>query len=113
VVNATFARKNDIAMFDAINIRLAVDVRDRLVAPTVKDCRARRSGSSPEANSLIQRARMRNQPADYADGTFTISNLGVFSVDRFYAIIPAANRSRGLRDRRAAGRALRKIESAR
>ena len=27
------------------------------------------------------------QPSDYADGTFTISNLGMFGVDRFYAII--------------------------
>jgi pyruvate dehydrogenase E2 component (dihydrolipoamide acetyltransferase) len=27
------------------------------------------------------------QPEDYADGTFTISNLGMFGVDRFYAII--------------------------
>jgi pyruvate dehydrogenase E2 component (dihydrolipoamide acetyltransferase) len=41
-----------------------------------------------EANRLIQRARMRKlQPDDYADGTFTISNLGMFGVDRFYAII--------------------------
>ena len=41
-----------------------------------------------DANSLIQRARMRKlQPQDYADGTFTISNLGMFGVDRFYAII--------------------------
>jgi len=89
-VNATFrAEENDIAIFDAINIGLAVDVQDELVAPTVKDCQGKSVWQlAEEANSLIQRARMRKlQPADYADGTFTISNLGMFGVDRFYAII--------------------------
>jgi pyruvate dehydrogenase E2 component (dihydrolipoamide acetyltransferase) len=89
-VNATYrSEENDIAVYDAINIGLAVDVQDELVAPTVKDCQGRNVWQlAEEANSLIQRARMRKlQPADYADGTFTISNLGMFGVDRFYAII--------------------------
>ena len=89
-VNATYRpEENDIAIYDAINIGLAVDVQDELVAPTVKDCQGRNVWQlAEEANSLIQRARMRKlQPADYADGTFTISNLGMFGVDRFYAII--------------------------
>ena len=89
-VNATYrVEENDIALYDAINIGLAVDVQDELVAPTVKDCQGRTVWQlAEEANSLIQRARMRKlQPADYADGTFTISNLGMFGVDRFYAII--------------------------
>jgi len=89
-VNATYrTEENDIAVYDAINIGLAVDVQDELVAPTVKDCQGRTVWQlAEEANSLIQRARMRKlQPADYADGTFTISNLGMFGVDRFYAII--------------------------
>ncbi|MBM4334836.1 MAG: 2-oxo acid dehydrogenase subunit E2 [Deltaproteobacteria bacterium] len=90
MVNATFrAEENDIALYEAINIGLAVDVQDELVAPTVKDCQGKSVWQlAEEANSLIQRARMRKlQPADYADGTFTISNLGMFGVDRFYAII--------------------------
>ena len=41
------AEENDIAIYDAINIGLAVDVQDELVAPTVKDCQGRPSGSSP------------------------------------------------------------------
>ena len=90
MVNSTFrVEENDIAMYEAINIGLAVDVQDELVAPTVKDCQGKSVWQlAEEANSLIQRARMRKlQPADYADGTFTISNLGMFGVDRFYAII--------------------------
>ena len=89
-VNSTFrVEENDIAIYEAINIGLAVDVQDELVAPTIKDCQGKSVWQlAEEANSLIQRARMRKlQPADYADGTFTISNLGMFGVDRFYAII--------------------------
>jgi pyruvate dehydrogenase E2 component (dihydrolipoamide acetyltransferase) len=89
-VNATYRpEENDIAIYDAINVGLAVDVQDELVAPTVKDCQGKTVWQlAEEANSLIQRARMRKlQPQDYADGTFTISNLGMFGVDRFYAII--------------------------
>ncbi len=89
-VNATYrAEERNVALFEEINIGLAVDVNDELVAPTVKNCQGKSVWKLAEdANELIQRARMRKlQPADYADGTFTISNLGMFGVDRFYAII--------------------------
>ena len=89
-VNATYrADEHNIAIFDRINIGVAVDVNDELVAPTIKDCQGKDVFALAEqANQLIQRARMRKlQPEDYADGTFTISNLGMFGVDRFYAII--------------------------
>ncbi len=88
--NATYrSEEQHIALFEAINIGLAVDVQDELVAPTVKDCQGKSVFKlAEEANALIQRARMRKlQPGDYADGTFTISNLGMFGVDSFYAII--------------------------
>ncbi len=88
--NATFRpEEHQIALYEAINIGLAVDVQDELVAPTVKDCQGKTVFRlAEEANALIQRARMRKlQPSDYADGTFTISNLGMFGVDSFYAII--------------------------
>ncbi len=88
--NATYrSEEQQIALFEPINVGLAVDVGDELVAPTVKDCQGKSVFQLAEsANRLIQRARMRKlQPEDYADGTFTISNLGMFGVDRFYAII--------------------------
>ena len=88
--NSTYrSEEQEVAVYEAINIGLAVDVNDELVAPTIKDCQGRSVFQLAEdANVLIQRARMRKlQPRDYADGTFTISNLGMFGVDRFYAII--------------------------
>jgi pyruvate dehydrogenase E2 component (dihydrolipoamide acetyltransferase) len=89
-VNATYREEEKtIAIFERINVALAVDVGDELVAPTVKDCQGKSVFAlAEETNRLIQRARMRKlQLEDYADGTFTISNLGMFGVDRFYAII--------------------------
>jgi pyruvate dehydrogenase E2 component (dihydrolipoamide acetyltransferase) len=89
-VNATYQTdERQVALFEPINIGIAVDVQDELVAPTVKDCQGKSVFQLAEAaNGLIQRARMRKlQPDDYADGTFTISNLGMFGVDSFYAII--------------------------
>ena len=89
-MNATFKPEDQqVAVYEAINIGLAVDVHDELVAPTVKDCQGKSVFQLAEAaNALIQRARMRKlQPQDYADGTFTISNLGMFGVEHFYAII--------------------------
>jgi pyruvate dehydrogenase E2 component (dihydrolipoamide acetyltransferase) len=76
-------------VYDGVNVGLAVDVNDELVTPTIKNCQGRSVYQLAEdANHLIQRARMRKlQPQDYADGTFTISNLGMFGVDHFYAII--------------------------
>ena len=88
--NATYrSEDHDIALFEPINLGLAVDVNDELVAPTIKNCQGKSVFQlAEEGNRLIQRARMRKlQPQDYADGTFTISNLGMFGVDHFYAII--------------------------
>jgi pyruvate dehydrogenase E2 component (dihydrolipoamide acetyltransferase) len=89
-VNATYREEErDIAIYDSINIGIAVDVNDELVAPTIKGCQGKDVFTlAEEANELIRRARMRKlSPQDYADGTFTISNLGMVGVDRFYAII--------------------------
>jgi pyruvate dehydrogenase E2 component (dihydrolipoamide acetyltransferase) len=89
-VNATYnADEGQVALYEPINVGIAVDVQDELVAPTIKDCQGKSVFQlAQEANRLIQQARMRKlQPDDYANGTFTISNLGMFGVDLFYAII--------------------------
>jgi pyruvate dehydrogenase E2 component (dihydrolipoamide acetyltransferase) len=87
-VNATF-REDRIVKFNPINVAVAVAVGDELVAPVVKDCQGRDIFELAQAtDALIQKAReKRLAPEDYSDGTFTISNLGMFGVDHFYAII--------------------------
>lgn len=87
-VNATF-REDRIVRFNPINIAVAVDVQGELVAPVVHDCQGRDLEELAAASdALIRKAREKKlQPEDYADGTFTISNLGMFGIDHFYAII--------------------------
>jgi len=87
-VNATF-RDDRIVRYQPVNVAVAVDVQGELVAPVVKDCQGRNVRElAEEADALVARAREKKlQPEDYADGTFTISNLGMLGVDHFYAII--------------------------
>ncbi len=87
-VNATF-REDRIVRFNPVNVAIAVDVQGELLAPVVKNCHGRALEDLAEiSDALIEKARERKlSPEDYADGTFTISNLGMFGVDQFYAII--------------------------
>lgn len=87
-VNATY-REDRIVRFLPINIGLAVDVQDELVAPVLKSCQGRDLDDLAGAlDALIAKARERKlAPDDYSDGTFTVSNLGMFGVDRFFAIL--------------------------
>ncbi len=87
-VNATY-RDDRIVRFLPINVGVAVDVQDELVAPVLKSCQGRDLDDLAGAlDALIAKARERKlSPDDYSDGTFTVSNLGMFGVDRFYAIL--------------------------
>ncbi len=87
-VNATF-RDDRIVRYNPINIAVAVDVQDELVAPVVKNCQGRDLDElAASMDALIRKAREKKlQPDDYSDGTFTVSNLGMFGVESFYAII--------------------------
>jgi pyruvate dehydrogenase E2 component (dihydrolipoamide acetyltransferase) len=72
-----------------INIGLAMAVDDGVVAPVIHV--ADKSGLreiAAKRRDLTERARGgKLRPADIAGGTFTISNLGMFGVDAFTAII--------------------------
>ena len=60
-----------------------------LIVPVVRDADAKSvSQISGEAKALIERARAgKLRPEDYTGGTFTISNLGMFGIDQFTAVI--------------------------
>jgi pyruvate dehydrogenase E2 component (dihydrolipoamide acetyltransferase) len=72
-----------------INISLAIGVEGGVVAPVIRNADRLTLGAIAEQRTaLLQRARDgKLRPADLADGTFTISNLGMFDVDAFTAII--------------------------
>ena len=72
-----------------INVAVAVAVEEGVVAPVLH--KANRSNIAEIAlkrRELTERAKAgRLQPADITGGTFTISNLGMYNVDAFTAII--------------------------
>jgi pyruvate dehydrogenase E2 component (dihydrolipoamide acetyltransferase) len=72
-----------------INIGLAMAVNDGVVAPVIHNADKIELGEiATQRRDLGERARSgKLRPADIAGGTFTISNLGMYGVDAFTAII--------------------------
>ena len=72
-----------------INVALAVAVEEGVVAPVLHGADRSNIGElATKRRELAERAKAgRLQPADIAGGTFTISNLGMYGVDAFTAII--------------------------
>ena len=72
-----------------INIGVAVAVEDGLLVPVVRFADGKSlSHISAEVKDFAQRAKTKKLlPADWEGSTFTISNLGMFGIDEFTAII--------------------------
>lgn len=72
-----------------INIGVAIAVEDGVVAPVIRNADKIKLGEiARQRRDLAERARSgKLRPVDLAGGTFTISNLGMFGVDAFTAII--------------------------
>ncbi|TAD73641.1 MAG: 2-oxo acid dehydrogenase subunit E2 [Oscillatoriales cyanobacterium] len=90
VVNAAYAT-DAIAYRSDINIAVAVAMPDGgLITPVLKNAdQVDLYSLSRNWQDLVNRARSKQlQPDEYTTGTFTLSNLGMFGVDRFDAILP-------------------------
>jgi len=87
-LNATWAGERVSPNTD-VNMGLAVAVSDGVVAPVIHNAHKAELGAiATRRRELTDRARAgKLRPSDIADGTFTISNLGMFGVDAFSAII--------------------------
>jgi pyruvate dehydrogenase E2 component (dihydrolipoamide acetyltransferase) len=74
---------------DQINVGIAVALEDGLIVPVIKDALNKSiSTIGRETRSLADRARKGGLgPDDYTGGTFTVSNLGMYDVTQFQAII--------------------------
>jgi pyruvate dehydrogenase E2 component (dihydrolipoamide acetyltransferase) len=72
-----------------IHVGVAVALDDGLIAPVIRDADRKTLGEiATEARELAERARAgRLTPDEFTGGTFTISNLGMFGVDHFTAVI--------------------------
>ena len=88
---ATSADGTAMAYPAAVNVAVAVAMEDGgLITPVLAN--ADRTDIYSLARNwadLVSRARSKQlQPEEYSTGTFTLSNLGMFGVDRFDAILP-------------------------
>lgn len=74
---------------DAINVGLAVAVEDGLVVPVIHHADTLSLNEiAMRRDALLARAQAGTlRPADISGGTFTISNLGMYGIDAFHAIV--------------------------
>ena len=90
LVNASYSEQQ-IVYHPNINIAVAVAMDDGgLITPVLQNAdKVDIYSLSRNWKSLVERARAKQlQPEEYNSGTFTLSNLGMFGVDRFDAILP-------------------------
>lgn len=79
--------------YGSVHVAVAVAIEDGLVTPVIRDTdRKGLAQISAETKDLAKRARDRKlEPKDWEGSTFTISNLGMFGIEEFTAIINPPN----------------------
>ena len=87
-VNASF-QGNFIRYYDHADIGVAVAIEDGLITPVVRSADQKSlSTIAAEVRELAERARSRKlKPEEYTGASFSISNLGMFGIDEFTAVI--------------------------
>ena len=87
-LNAFFT-DDGIQMNESINIGVAIAQDTGLIVPAIMDCGSKSMADIARASKdLIERAKSGTlHPQEYTGGTFSISNLGMFDVTSFIAII--------------------------
>jgi pyruvate dehydrogenase E2 component (dihydrolipoamide acetyltransferase) len=87
-LNASWTEQG-VRFHDHVHMGIAIAVREGVVAAVIRDAHtAELADIALKRGALAERARAgRLRPADIADATFTISNLGMYQVDQFTAII--------------------------
>ncbi len=80
---------SSIRRFSSVHMGVAVAVPDGLITPVVRDAHAKGLAQiSREVREMAGRAREKKlQPHEYTGSTFSISNLGMFGIEEFTAVI--------------------------
>jgi len=78
-----------IRYYDAVNICLAVAIEGGLLTPALRNCEKKSLFEiSEDARVLVEKARNKKlRPRESMGGTFTLSNLGMFGIEEFSAIV--------------------------
>ena len=80
---------DSIRLFNRVHIGVAVAVEDGLITPIIRDADLKGVAQiGAEVRELAGRAREKKlQPNEYTGATFSISNLGMFGIQEFTAVI--------------------------
>ncbi|KAA0226409.1 2-oxo acid dehydrogenase subunit E2 [Fimbriimonadia bacterium ATM] len=91
-INASF-ENGKLKIADSVNIGVAAAVPDGLTMPVVKNCEGKTLRQiAAEVRELVARAREnRLKPDELSGSTFAVSNMGMFDVENFAAIINQPN----------------------
>ena len=87
-VNAAY-RDGKFELYSRVNVGIAVAGQDALVVPTIFDADTKSVGQiAKDARGLIEKVREgKITPPEVSGGTFTVSNLGMYGIDSFSAVI--------------------------
>lgn len=87
-INASYAN-GKVRFNNRVNVAMAVALDEGLITPVVMDADKKSLGTiASDARQLIEKARVGGlKPEQFQGGTFTVSNLGMYDVDSFVAII--------------------------
>ncbi|AXR68807.1 dihydrolipoamide acetyltransferase family protein [Leptospira mayottensis] len=87
-VNSSW-REDHILEYGRVDIGVAVSIEGGLITPYIRNAEEKTVLEiSREIKELASRARDRKlKPGEYTDGTFTVSNLGMFGISSFTAVI--------------------------
>jgi pyruvate dehydrogenase E2 component (dihydrolipoamide acetyltransferase) len=87
-VNASFQEKS-IRYYERADIGVAVAIEDGLITPIIRSADKKGIGQiAREVKEMAARAREKKlRPEEYTGATFSVSNLGMFGIDDFTAVI--------------------------
>jgi pyruvate dehydrogenase E2 component (dihydrolipoamide acetyltransferase) len=87
-INVSFAGES-IRQHPTIDIGIAVALEDGLITPVIKDCAGKSlSELGQTMSTLVERAKKRQlAPEEYTGATFSISNLGMYGIENFIAVL--------------------------
>jgi pyruvate dehydrogenase E2 component (dihydrolipoamide acetyltransferase) len=87
-VNGAY-RDGKFELYERVNVGIAVAAMDALVVPTIFDADTKSLGAiARDARAVIGKVKDKTvTPPELSGGTFTVSNLGMFGIEHFTAII--------------------------
>jgi pyruvate dehydrogenase E2 component (dihydrolipoamide acetyltransferase) len=88
-INARYVADDAVEFSSAVNLGIAVALDEGLIVPVVHECESKDLFAIAEAaRALVERVRAgKAESGDLSGGTFTVSNLGMYPIEEFAAVI--------------------------